>query len=733
MIQTLQTASGNQFFFLSTRSTTLVVQRDPHGFLFAPYWGSRIPASDLSYLVAEIPRASYLADADGRKDFKLEQLPQLYPAYGYTDLRMPAFAFTYADGSRVTDLRCVGHRIYRGKHPLPGLPMVRPDAETETLELQLRDTVQGADVFIVLTVFAAHDALTQSVRVENHGNAPFRIDRICSVSMDLPDNRWEFLYLDGAWARESHICRQPVRQGCLSVGSLRGASSHAHNPFAALVDPGTDETHGEVYALHFVYSGNFLASAQVDMHQNTRFQMGLHPFDFDWTLEPGASFTAPEVVLIHGEQGLGQMSQRFHALYRDCLLPRAFAGKPRPVLLNSWEASYFRFTGESLTRLAGQAASVGAELFVLDDGWFGHRDDTTSSVGDWVPYREKLGGGLEALIQGIHGQNIAFGLWLEPEMVSPDSDLYRAHPDWVIQAPGRRIEKSRDEYVLDLSNPAVCDHLIGTISRLLSSYPIAYIKWDMNRNFTNLGSTWLPAYRQKEQAHRYMLGLYRVLDRLTTDFPQVLLEGCAGGGGRTDPGMLYYVSQIWISDDTDALERLPIQYGASLTLPAEAMGCHISAVPNHQTGRSLPLQTRAAVAMAGSLGLEMDPAALTPEERTQLTHAIARYKALRTTVQQGRLYRLKGLEDGNEYAWLFSSEDGAQVLVTYVQKRMCPNTITRRLRLRGLEPDAFYRDEAEGWVRSGRELAAVGLALGRIRTDAFARQWLLRRVEAPQT
>ena len=729
MIQTLQTDSDNLFFFISSCHTTLVVQKDPRGFVFVPYWGSLIPAVDLSYLLAEIPRASYLADADGCKNFKLEQLPQLYPSYGYTDLRTPAFSFTYADGSRTTDLRYAGHRIYRGKQKLPGLPMVRSSPDAETLELKLHDALQQVDVTIVLTVFAEHDALTQSVRVENHGQAPMKIDKICSASIDLSDNRWEFLHLSGAWARESHICRQPLSQGNVSVGSLRGASSHAHNPFAALIDPAADETHGEVYAMHFVYSGNFLASAQVDMHQNTRFQMGLHPFDFDWTLEEGDSFVTPEVVLLYSEEGLGQMSDRFHALYRDCLLPPNFAGKTRPILLNSWEASYFQFTGESLTRLAGQASNIGAELFVVDDGWFGHRDDTTSSVGDWVPYQKKLGGDLNELIQAVHRQEIAFGLWLEPEMVSPDSNLYRAHPDWVIQAPGRRVEKSRDEYVLDLSNPAVCDYLIETISHLLATYPISYIKWDMNRNFTNLGSTYLPAACQKEQAHRYMLGLYRILDTLTQAFPKVLFEGCAGGGGRTDPGMLYYVSQIWISDDTDALERLPIQYGASLTLPAEVMGCHISAVPNHQTSRFIPLQTRAAVAMAGSLGLEMDPAAMSSEERAELEDVVARYKKLRPTIQQGRLHRLKGLEDGNEYAWMFSSLDGAEVLVTYIQKRMCPNTITRRLRLRGLKPDALYRAEGEGWVRSGQELAGAGLAVGRVLTDAFARQWVLHRVD----
>ena len=480
--------------------------------------------------------------------------------------------------------------------------------------------------------------------------------------------------------------------------------------------------------MSLVYSGNFLAEATVDMHANTRLQLGINPFDFSWLLAPGEAFQTPEAVLVFSDRGLDGMSQAFHGLFRTCLMPARFASADRPVLLNSWEACYFDFDRDDLERLADGAARVGAELFVLDDGWFGHREDATSSVGDWVPNARKLGGDLADLAASVGARGLRFGLWFEPEMVSPDSDLYRAHPDWAIQVPGRVITTSRDEYVLDLANPAVCDHLIETVSSVLASAPIAYVKWDMNRNITNAGSTWLAPERQSEQAHRYMLGLYRVLETLTERFPDVLFEGCAGGGGRCDPGMLAYMPQQWVSDDTDAVERLQIQYGASLVYPPVAMGCHISDVPNHQTGRSEGLETRAIVAGWGNLGLEFDPGRLGEDGIERVAHEVEVYKRLRPLVQHGMLHGLLGMDDGDEYAWMHISRDGALAEVSYVQVRMEPNSVAKRLRLAWLEPDACYRIDGTDTVRSGAELMHIGLALGKIRSDAHARRWVLERV-----
>lgn len=651
MIDIQKNTTGQTIFYLTTKTASLVLLVTESGIVLTPYWGSRIASQDISYVTGEITRASYLADADGQKDFKLEQLPQIYPAYGYTDLRGPAFAFLYADGSRTTDLRYASHRTYSGKEKLDGLPALRPSQDCQTLELRLADFVQSMEVVLRFSVFESHDAITQSVRVVNQ------------------------------------------------------------------------------HKTQLVYSGNFAVSAEVDMHQNTRFQIGINPFDFSWLLEPGQSFQSPEAVLVYSGEGLGRMSQIFHHMYQDLLIPEWFARQERPVLLNSWEAHYFDFDGTALTALAAEAAGVGAELFVLDDGWFGKRSDTTSSIGDWTPNEEKLGGSLQELIAAIEEKGLVFGLWFEPEMVSPDSRLYRRHPEWVIQAAGRRIEKSRDEYVLDLSNPAVCEHIITSVGNILSQNHVRYVKWDMNRNLTNLGSTYLPAERQQEQAHRYILGLYHVLDTLTQQFPDVLFEGCAGGGGRFDPGILYYMPQMWPRDDTDAMERLAIQYGVSLLYPPYAMECHISESPNHQVARREPLETRAAVAMWGNLGLELNLVRMDRAEKAALAEEIAFYKKVRPLVQFGDLYRLKGLDGGNQYAWMFQSQDQKNVFVSFVQIQASPDTVSKRLRLRHLDPDAWYRIEGSGAVRSGRELMHIGLDTGKIRTDAYSRRWLLTRVD----
>lgn len=729
MIETMRSEQDGTLFFLHTKSATLSLLVSAEGFLLLPYWGARIKTSDISYIVKELPFVSYMASTEGRKNFQLGNLPQPYPSFGNSDLRSPAFLFTYEDGSRTTDLSYRGYTIHKGKTKLDGLPFIRPDSSAQTLELQLFDRLKEISVVISMTVYEDYDAITQSVRAENQGKTQtLQIEKLCSASIDLLDSDFEFLHLAGAWDREFQIKRQKLEQGILSIGSAGGASGHEHNPFAALVSPGTDETHGQVYAMNLVYSGNFLASAEVGMHRNTRFQIGLQPFDFSWRLEPGECFQSPEAVLVYSGKGLEGMSNSFHRLYQDCLIPLRFAQKERPILLNSWEAHYYKFCGEDLIRLARQATQVGAELFVLDDGWFGKRMDESSSVGDWIANEEKLGGSLSSLIEKINREGISFGLWAEPEMVSPDSDLYRAHPEWAIQVQGRRMETSREEYVLDLSNPDVCKYIIDSISAILSENPVTYVKWDMNRNFTNLGSTYLPSCRQKEQAHRYMLGLYHVLDVLTNRFPHVLFEGCAGGGGRFDPGMLYYTPQMWVSDDTDAVERLTIQYGASLVYPSIAVECHISETPNHQVGRRESMAARAATAMWGNLGLELNFDRMAGEEINCLMDEIAFYKKVRPVIQFGRLYRLKGLDGGNEYAWMYQSRDREEFLVTFVQVQAKPNTVSKRLRLRGLDPEGWYQID-EGSVRSGRELMCIGLDVGNVREDAFSRRWLLVRIK----
>lgn len=730
MISIIENDKKRKLFFLNTISSSLVLMVHEDNYVFMPYWGAKIEASSIDYIIDEITEANYMADTDSRKKFQLEVIPQIYPSYGYTDLKEPAFHFVHKDGSRITDLRYKSHNIYKTKKKLEGLPTVLSDEHSEVLELVLFDELKKIEVIITLAVFEKYNAITKSVKVINKNETDsLYIEKIMSANIDLQESNFELLHLAGSWGRECHIKRRRLEQGMQSIGSARGASGHGQNPFAALISPNTDENNGEVYAMNFVYSGNFKVSAEVDMHLNTRFQIGINDFDFGWTLMPNEEFQTPEAVLVYTNKGLGDMSRTFHKLYQDCLMSRKYAYKERPILINSWESNYFDFNKESLLKLAKEAKSIGAELFVLDDGWFGKRDDDKSSLGDWTSNEKKLGGSLSALIDDINKTGLSFGLWFEPEMVSPDSDLFRKHPEWAIQVKGRKIETSRYQYVLDLSNPEVCDYIINFMTDILSKNNISYVKWDMNRNITNLGSSYLKPEKQKEQAHRYMLGLYGVLENIVNAFPNVLFESCAGGGGRCDAGMLYYMPQVWTSDDTDAIERLAIQYGASLIYPSISLACHISDIPNHQTHRKERIETRANVAMWGNLGLELNLNKISEEDRKIISEKLEVYKSIRSTVQFGSLYRLKGLDAKNEYAWLHKSIDEKTIVVNYVQINVIPNLLTKRLRLQALDSKAKYKVNDSDKIYTGEELMNVGLVLGEIAEDAVAIQWIIKKID----
>ena len=486
-----------------------------------------------------------------------------------------------------------------------------------------------------------------------------------SAALDLPDARWQLLQLSGTWGRENHIVERRLRPGRQSVGSDRGVSSHQHNPFIALRRATTTEDAGEVYGFSLVYSGNFLAEAEVDAFETTRVRLGISPETFTWTLEPGAAFVSPEAVLVYSDAGLGAMSDAYHGLYRDRLARGAWRDAPRPVVINNWEATYFGFDETKLLEIATSARDLGVELFVLDDGWFGRRDSDDSSLGDWFVDRRKLPNGLEGLAAGVEALGLTFGLWIEPEMVSERSDLFAAHPDWAVGVPGRPRTESRQQLVLDMSRPEVVDHLVDVLSEVLSSAPISYVKWDMNRNITEPYSAALPADRQGEFFHRYVLGVYDLYARLVAAFPTILFESCSSGGGRFDPGMLAFAPQAWTSDDTDAVERLAIQWGTSLVYPTSSMGAHVAAVPNHQTGRITPIGTRAAVAFFGAFGYELDPTALSPDDRAAVADQIAFYKAHREVFQRGRFVRLRSPfeGDGNETAWMAVAPDAREAVV----------------------------------------------------------------------
>jgi alpha-galactosidase len=633
-----------------------------------------------------------------------------------------------AEGSTVLDLVYRDHRIVPGKPTRPDddrLPATYVESadEADTLEIALVDAVSGVEVELSYTIFRDLPAIARSARIRNRGGLPVRVTSAMSAVLDLPDARWTLLQLSGAWARENRIVAGPLRPGRQSVGSDRGSSSHLHNPFMALIEATTTEDHGAVYALSLVYSGNFIAEAEVDPFDTTRVRIGISPNTFSWMLEPGETFATPEAILVFSDAGLGAMSDAFHTLYRERLARGKWRDAPRPILLNNWEATYFAFDEAKLLEIATAAADLSVEMFVLDDGWFGARDDDTTSLGDWFVDRRKLPGGLDGLASKVEALGLRFGLWIEPEMVSERSRLFEAHPDWVVGIPGRPRTESRQQLVLDMSRPEIVDHLFGVLSSVLSSAQISYVKWDMNRTITEPYSPALPADRQGEFFHRYILGVYDLYARLTAAFPEILFESCAGGGGRFDPGLLAFAPQAWTSDDTDAIERLKIQWGTSLVYPLSSMGAHVSAVPNHQTGRITPIETRAAVAFFGVFGYELDPTALTAAERATVLGQIAFYKEHRELFQRGRFIRLRSPfeGDGNDTAWMVVAPDRSRAIVGSYRALNRPAPGAERLRLRGLDPIAMYR--VVGWpspddpvalansvVRGGDELMAAGLA-----------------------
>ncbi len=598
----------NKLFNIESKNTSYILNVLETGHIAHLYWGRKINSNKIDYLIKKRQCGSFLADLDNIDDFHLEAVPQEYPSYGNPDLRSPAVQIKLSNGTTVTDFRYYSHKIFKGKNKLQGLPAtyVENDIEAETLEITLNDSLANLKLILSYTVFEEYDAITRNVKVINDSNEEIDILRVLSANVDFNHSEFDFIQLSGAWARERHIVRTPLRSGGQCVESRRGASSHAQNPFMALVSHEANEDVGDVYGFNLIYSGNFLANVEVDMHNNSRAQIGINPFDFTWNLESKQEFQTPEVVMVYSPNGLTGMSHIYHDLYRERLARGSYRDKERPILINNWEATYFDFDNEKIKEIAKEASDLGIELFVLDDGWFGERNSDDSSLGDWFVNENKIKCGLNSLVKDINDLGMKFGLWFEPEMISPNSNLYREHPDWCIHIENRTRSLARKQLVLDLSRDEVCDAVIKMITDVLKSAPISYVKWDMNRNITELGSPAWPPKKQKELAHRYMLGLYKILENITSNFPDILFESCSGGGGRFDGGMLYYMPQTWTSDDTDAIERLKIQEGTSLVYPSISMGSHVSAVPNHQVNRITPLSTRGIVAMAGSFGYELD-------------------------------------------------------------------------------------------------------------------------------
>lgn len=678
------------------------------------YYGKRLThREDFSHLFEYAMRDMSPYAFEENSTFSLENIKQEYPTFGCGDMRFPAYEIERENGSHVVEFVYKEHKIYNGKPKLEGLPAtyVESDDEAQTLELVLEDTSINTRIVLLYTIYEAFPVIARSVRFECDSDEKITLLSAMSACVDLPDKDYEMIDLAGVWARERYVRRHKLDYGIQSIYSMRGCSSYQFNPFLALARENADEFQGQVYGFSLVYSGNFLAQTEVDNYDTARVLMGIHPNGFKWTLGKGESFQTPEMVMVYSEAGLNGMSQTFHKLYRTRLARGTWRDKVRPILINSWEAFYFDFDAPKLLGLADAAADLGMELFVLDDGWFGKRDDSTSSLGDWYPNEEKLKGTLKELAEKINAKGLKFGLWIEPEMTNKDSDLYRAHPDWLLAEQGKRICHSRTQYVLDFSKKEVREYIGDMLENLLAEVPVSYIKWDMNRTFSEVFSNGNDREYQGKVCHKYILGVYELYERLTSRFPHVLFESCASGGARFDPGMLYYAPQGWTSDDTDAIERLKIQYGTSMVYPVSCMGSHVSASPNHQTNRVTPLETRADVAYFGTFGYELDLLKLGEEDKAEIRRQIAFMKEKRDLIQKGTFYRLKSPFEGNETAWMIVSEDQKKALVGYYRVMQPVNVGFKRLKLKGLKEDTCYKVSGYAYDCYGDELMQVGMIL----------------------
>lgn len=718
----------SRVFTLQTKNTTYQMKADDKDVFLHTYYGEKTDNSDKSYLIRCADRGfsgnPYEVGTFDRS-YSLDMLPQEYSCFGTGDYRISALRVRQADGSRAAELRYAGCETRKGKYAIPGLPAAYgAQEEADTLEVILKDEACGIEVRLLYGVFEKKDVITRAVRITNRSERPVVLEKAASLCLDWQQGEFDWLTFYGHHAMERNVQRTGIAHGVQSVGSVRGASSHHYNPFAVLCEKGTDETKGLCYGFSFMYSGEFLIEAEKDQADQTRFVCGIHPDDFDWTLNPGESFDTPEVLMSCSAEGFGGMSRNLHDLIRENVCRGEWKHKRRPILINNWEGTYFDFTGDKLVSIAEEAAKLGVELFVMDDGWFGKRDSDNSGLGDWYPNEEKLGCTLKELGERIEALGMKFGIWFEPECISEDSDLYRAHPDWAVQIPGRKPNLSRNQLILDFSREDVQEYIIERLSAILDSAPISYVKWDFNRSICDKFSANLSAGRQGEMAHRFVLGLYRVLEELLERYPHLLLEGCSGGGGRFDTGMLYYSPQIWCSDDTDAIERLQIQYGTSFAYPVNTMGAHVSAVPNHQTGRVTPIATRACVAMAGTFGYELDVNKMTDEEKEAVKRQIQIFKEQYDLISYGDYYRLTDVQKSSCAVWETAAKDGSEALVSAVWQHVQATPAFLNVKVRGLCEDGMYRvmrtalkkkdagaQEKEDQVISGSSLMHGGLPI----------------------
>jgi len=707
--------SVHRTFKLDTATSSYIIKIFDENYILNLYYGAPIPETYFPGRECRAQNASFSLANPGitENGFTPDTAPIEYGCNGAADFRISALSVRNFRGDSVTDIRYTGHKIYPGKPEIPGQPStyVNSDDEADTLELYAEDCVTGVKVTLYYTVFKNCGVMTRRARIENGGEGECELERAFSLCVDIPSMDYDMISLYGRWINERNIQRHPLAHGVQGVESKRGVSSHTQNPFVALAARDATEEHGEVFGFNLVYSGNFSALAECDFNHTTRFIMGINPTDFGWKLAPGESFDTPEAVMVYTTQGIGEMSRIFHRFYNNNLIRGRWKTQKRPLLINSWEAAFFDFDTDKLIAFANVASELGVEMLVMDDGWFGKRNNDWTSLGDWYVNEEKLPGGLAPLIEGVNKAGLKFGIWYEPEMISPDSDLYRAHPDWAVHVEGREPMIGRHQYVLDVSRKDVRDYIWDRMYEVLANNKIDYVKWDFNRNISDASSAILPKEHKKEFFHRFILGTYDLMNRLVTTFPDILLENCSGGGGRFDPAMLCYSPQIWTSDNTDPIDRLYSQFGTSMCYPASCMSAHVSA--NSRTG----YETKGNVALWGTFGYELDPRKLTEEQRELVKAQIAKYHDTYWLIRRGDLYRLVSpYENPYRAVWEIVEEDRSRALLTVVTMRreLAPHNIVK---LRGLDPDRMYKNDLTGEVLSGALLMNAGIII-----DGLARE-----------
>jgi alpha-galactosidase len=711
-----------RIFTLTTAHTTYQMQADAQGYLLHLYYGART-AGEMDYLLNYGDRgfSGNPNSAGSDRTYSLDALPQEYPSLGTGDFRNYALNIENADGSQCCNPVYITHEIAAGKYTLKGLPFVRAEEnEAETLKIILEDPVTKVELRLLYGVLEKEDIITRSVIIKNAGKAPVTVKKAQSACLDFLHGDYDLIKFYGRHAMERNMERMPVSHESTRIGSRRGTSSHQYNPGVILAGKNTNEDSGSCYGMLFVYSGNFLVEAEKDQYDQTRIQMGLTDELFAYPLEAGAEFTAPEVILSYTNKGLSRLSQQYHHCIMNHICQGKYVHANRPVLINSWEAAYFDFTGDTIVELAKEAKALGIDMVVMDDGWFGKRNDDNSSLGDWYVNEEKLGGTLTKLIERVNAEGVKFGIWIEPEMVSEDSDLYREHPDWAITIPGRKPVRSRNQLVLDFSRKEVRDEIFKRICAVLDQGNVEYIKWDMNRSLADIYAP--------NVTYDYVLGVYDFLEKLTNRYPDILIEGCSGGGGRFDAGMLYYTPQIWCSDNTDAINRTRIQYGTSFFYPVAAMGSHVSAVPNHQTGRVTSMHTRGVAAMSGTFGYELNPALLNAKEKAEIRAQLAQYREYQELIREGDYYRLSNPFQDNFAAWMVVSDDRSKALVSVIRLTAEANPPAAYVTLKGMEEDDFYREKTTGKVYPGAALMEAGILLPAAVSEYEAYQIELERV-----